>query len=96
MQLTSRLGVLASDTEAPEVPETAVSANLLQPLQIVTELRVDGVRENLAVLAIDNIALPVQEPDGDLELRGVLDNGNEALELVRVELSGSVGKVRLG
>lgn len=63
-------------------------ADLLQPLQIVTEFGVDGVRQNLAVLAVDNVALPVQEPCWDLELRGVLDDGDDALELVRVEVSG--------
>ena len=43
VELTSRLGVLTPDTEAPEVPETPVRTNLLEPLQVVTELRVDTV-----------------------------------------------------
>jgi hypothetical protein len=58
--------VLTTDTEAPVVTETTVSADLLQALEIVTELAVDTVGKGLAVLAIDDIALPVEEPGGDL------------------------------
>jgi len=93
---TSRLGVLTTYAETPEVAETAVCPNLLQTLQIVTELRVDGVGEDLAVLAIDNVPLPVQEPCGDLELRRVLDNGDKPLKLVRVELTGTFVQVNIG
>ena len=60
------LGVLTTDTEAPVVTETTMSADLLQALKIVTELRGDTVGEDLTVLAIDDIALPVEEPAGDL------------------------------
>jgi hypothetical protein len=58
--------VLTTDTEAPVVTETTVSADLLQALKIVTELGVDTVGKGLAVLAIDDIALPVEEPARDL------------------------------
>ena len=84
--------MLTPDTETPEVTETTVSTNLLQPLQVVTELRVDTVGQDLRVLAIDDVPLPVQEPRGDLELRRVLDNRDNALQLVRVELAGAVGQ----
>ena len=79
--------MLAPDAEAPVVTETTVRTDLLQPLEIVTELRVDTVGENLRVLAVDNVPLPVQEPCGDLELRGVLDDGDDTLELIRVKLA---------
>lgn len=56
--------------------ETTVSPDLLQPLEIVTELRVDTVGEGLRVLAVDDVLLPVKEPGGDLVLGGVLlENG---------------------
>jgi hypothetical protein len=58
--------VLTTDTEAPVVAETTVSADLLQALEIVTELGGDTVGEDLAVLAVDNVALSVEEPGGDL------------------------------
>jgi hypothetical protein len=58
----SRLGVLATDTETPVVTETAMRPDLLQALKILTELRVDTVGKDLRVLAIDDIALTVEEP----------------------------------
>lgn len=70
--------------------ETAVSTDLLQALEILTEFRVDTVGENLAVLAVDDIALSVEEPRWDLVLSGVLDDGNDSLELFRGEFSGTV------
>lgn len=54
------------------MPETAVSPDLLQPLEVVAELGVDAVGERLAVLAVDDVLLPVKEPAGDLVLGGVL------------------------
>ena len=82
--------MLTADTEAPVVTETAVGADLLKALEVVTELRVDAVGKNLGALAVDNVPLPVQEPRGDLELRRVLHDGNETLELIRVELTSTV------
>ena len=61
--------------------KTTMSADLLQALQIITELGVDTVGENLAVLAIDDIALTVEEPGWDLVLGRVLDDGDDSLEL---------------
>lgn len=81
--------MLTPDTEAPEVPKTTVSADLLQPLQVITELRVNAVRQDLRVLAIDDVPLPVQEPRRDLELRRVLDDSDETLELIRVKLASA-------
>lgn len=92
---TSGLGVLSTDTESPVVTETTVSADLLQALEIVTELGVDVVGQDLVVLAVHDIALSVEEPGGDLVLRGVLDDGNDALELFRGEFSGTVDSISL-
>jgi hypothetical protein len=86
----SRLGVLAADAEAPVVTETAVGADLLQALEVVAELRVDAVGEDLAVLAVDDVALPVEEPGGDLVLGRVLDDGDDTLELFGRKLTGAV------
>ena len=59
---TGRLGVLTADTKAPVVTETTVSADLLQALKVIAELGVDTVGKDLRVLAIDDIALSVEEP----------------------------------
>jgi hypothetical protein len=85
-----RLGVLTAHAQAPVVTETTVGADLLEALEIVTELRVDTVGKNLRVLAVDNVALSVEEPAGNLVLRGVLDNGDDSLQLFRGELTGAV------
>ena len=81
--------MLTPDTETPEVTETTVRTDLLQTLQVSTQLLVDRVGENVAVLAVDNVPLPVQEPHRDLELCRVLDDVDETLKLIRVELSST-------
>ena len=70
--------------------ETTVSADLLEALEIVTELGVDTVGKDLRVLTIDDIALSVEEPGGDLVLGGVLDDGDDTLKLFGGELTGAV------
>lgn len=64
--------MLATDTETPVVTETTVGPDLLQALEILTELRVDGVGEDLRVLTIGDILLSVKEPSRDLVVEGVL------------------------
>lgn len=87
----SGLGVLAADAEAPVVTETTVGADLLQALEIITELGVQGVGDDLVVLAVDDVALSVEEPGRDLVLGGVLEDGDQALELFGGELTSTVG-----
>lgn len=69
--------------------QTTMSTDLLQTLQIITELAFHVVGENLAVLSIDDVALSVQEPGWDLVLCRVLDDGDDALEFFRGEFSGA-------
>jgi hypothetical protein len=75
------LGVLTAHTEAPVVTETTVSTHSLEALKIITELGVDAVGEGVDILAVNDIALSVEEPGGDLVLGRVLDDGDDALEL---------------
>ena len=70
--------------------ETSVGTNLLQSLEVLTELGVDTVGENLGVLTIDDIALSVEEPGWDLVLGWVLDDGNDSLELFGGEFTSAV------
>lgn len=86
---TGGLGVLTADAEAPVVSETTVGADLLEALQILTELGVDAVGQDVGVLAVDNVALSVEEPGGDLVLGGVLDDGDDTLELFGGKLTGA-------
>lgn len=87
---TGGLGVLATDAETPVVTETAVGADLLQTLEILTELAVHAVGEDLGVLAVDDVALSVEEPRGDLVLGRVLHDGDDTLEFFGRELTGAV------
>lgn len=95
--------------------ETTVGTDLLQALEIITELGVDTVGEDLGVLAIDNVALSVEEPlfmllacysvagghrgmtyGGDLVGGGILDDGDQTLELFGGELTGALLQVDIG
>jgi len=67
-----------------------MSTDLLQAFQIVTELGVDTVGENLRVLAIDDIALTIEEPGWDFVLRWVLDDGDNSLEFFGGEFTGTI------
>jgi hypothetical protein len=72
------------------VTQTTMRADLLQSFQIITELGVDTVGEDLRVFAVDNVALSVEEPAGDLVLGGVLDDGNDSLEFFGCEFTGAI------
>jgi hypothetical protein len=82
--------VLTADTETPVVSETTVGADLLEALEILTELGVDTVGKNVRVLAIDDIALSIDEPRGDLVLGRVLEDSDDSLELFRGELTSAM------
>ena len=85
----SSLGVLTSDTETPVVSQTTVGSDLLQTLQILTQLAFHTVGQHLVVLAIDNIALSVEEPFGDLVLSRVLDDGDNSFEFFGSDFTGT-------
>lgn len=82
--------MLTTDTETPVVSETTVSADLLEALKILTELGVDTVSKDVRVLAIDDIALSVDEPCRDLVLGGVLEDGDDSLKLFGGELTSAI------
>ena len=85
--------MLSAHPQTPVVPQTSVRADLLQALQVLTQLRVDGVGEDVLVLAVDDVALTVEEPGRDLVLGGVLDDGDDALEFFGGEFAGAVGSM---
>lgn len=71
------------------VSQTSVRSDLLESLQVVSKLLVDGVGKSVGRFTVGQVLLSVEEPSGDFELSGVLHNGNDSLELIRVELSGT-------
>lgn len=70
-----------------------MSPDLLQSLQVVAKFRVNTVSEDLRVLAINNVALSVEEPCWDLVLGWVLDDGNDAFEFFGGEFTGAGANV---
>ena len=73
--------------------ETTVGADLLQALEILTGLAVQGVGNNLGVLAVGDVALSVKEPRGDLVLGRGLEDGDDTLELFGGELTSTVDRI---
>lgn len=72
------------------MPQSTMRADLLQPLEILTQLAVHAVGQHLAVLAIDDVALSVEEPCRDFVLCRVLNDGHDALEFFGGEFAGAV------
>jgi len=91
-----RLCMLATDFDAPVVTETTMSADLLQALEIFTELVFQTVRQNLSIFAITIVLLTVEEPVRDLVLPRVLDDGHDALDFFFRELTRALAEVDIG
>merc|ERR1719159_534563 len=70
--------------------ETRVSADLLEALQILTELGVKTVGDRLTKGTVLPVLLSVQEPIGDLVLSWVKHDSLHATDLVLVQLTGTL------
>lgn len=82
--------MLTSDTETPEVSQTTMGTDLLQPLQILTKLAFHVVGQNLRILAINDISLSVEEPGWNLVLCWVLNDCDDSLELFGGNLTSTI------
>lgn len=91
----SGLGVLTSDLQAPEVSDTSVRSDLLQSLQVISQLRLQTVSKNVDVLTGDLVLLSVQEPSWDLVLTWVLHDGDDSLQLFLGQLTGTLVQVNV-
>ena len=98
------LGVLTSDLKTPEVSDTSVSSDLLQSLQVISQLGFQVVGQNVVVLTVNVVLLSVQEPGWDLVLGWVLHDGDNSLQLflgqftstlVQVDISLLANQVRV-
>ncbi|KAL7537391.1 hypothetical protein ACHAXR_007792 [Thalassiosira sp. AJA248-18] len=87
---SSRASVLSTHADTPPVTKTTVGTNLLHPLNIITELSIKVLRKHLRVLARLEILLPVEEPKWNLELAGVLNDGNELFDFISGQFSGAL------
>lgn len=76
--------------------QTAVSTDLLQALQVLTELVVQTVGQELRVGSVLAVLLSVQEPGGDLVLGRVLHNGHNTLQVGNSQVTSALGQVDFG
>lgn len=88
--------MLTSDSETPVVSQTTVGSDLLQSLEIISHLGVGAVGEDLVGLSVDDVSLSVQEPIWDLVLLWVLHNGDDSLELLDGEFTGTLVQIDIG
>ena len=93
---TSRAGVLSTDSNSPPVTQTTVSTDLLETFNIVTKLSINVLGEDLSVLSGLEILLPIQEPERNLKLTRVLDDGDKLLDLIGSEFTGSLINIDFG
>merc|ERR1711879_196409 len=84
------------DTQAPVVPEPPVGADLLETLQILTQLVVQLVGQHLAEAAVLDVLLSVEEPVGDLVLARVGHHRDDPLNLLFRQFSSPLGDVNVG
>ena len=92
----SGLGVLATNSETPVVPQTTVISDFLESLQVIPELHVESVGHNLGVLAILVVLLPVEEPIWDLELPWVGNHSHQIIKLSSTQFTSSLVHVDIG
>mmetsp|Transcript_46774 Transcript_46774/g.134738 ORF Transcript_46774/g.134738 Transcript_46774/m.134738 type:complete len:170 (-) Transcript_46774:10-519(-) len=93
---SSRASVLSTNSDSPPVTKTTVSSDLLKTLDIITKLSINVLGKDLVVLSCLEILLSVQEPKRNLELAGVLDDGNKLFNLIGSKFSGSLVNIDLG
>merc|ERR1719331_1070779 len=84
------LGALAAHAQAPVVPQTAVGADLLEPLEVLAQLHVESVGDALRELAVLGVLLAVEHPVRPLDLARVLHNRHQPLHLLRSQLPRTV------
>jgi len=78
------------------VAETTVSTDLLQSFKILTQLVFQLIGSDLAVFAILDVFLSVQEPIGDFVLARVGHDCDHLLNLFVSEFTGTFGNLNIG
>jgi hypothetical protein len=87
---------LPSDLEAPVVSESSVVLDLLELLEVLSELGVDSIGDQLRVGPVLGVSLSVQEPVGDSVLGRSGEDVVDGLDLGLLDLSGSLVGVDAG
>lgn len=87
--------MLTSDSVAPEVTDTSVDSDLLHSLDVASDSSDQTVDDKLGGLASGEVTLSVDEPVGNLELLGVVDDSDQLLDLFVGEGAGSSVDINL-
>ena len=69
--------------------QTSVSSDLLESLQVLSELGVDTVGDELSPVAFTNISLSVEEPLGNVVVSGLGKNVVDLINVFFIEFSSS-------
>ena len=85
--------MLTTDLKVEGVTDTTVRADLLKTFHIFTILVIEGVGEELAVLAVLAILLTIEEPIGNLVFTRVLHDGNDAFHISSVHFTGALAHI---
>ncbi len=88
--------MLTTDAETTGVADTTVGADLLQALEIVTELDGNGVGQDVLSLAGLGVTLTVEEPRGDLVLQGIGEDVGQTLNLLVGEGTSAAVDIDVG
>ena len=64
-----------------------MSLDLLQAFEILAEFRIEGARDDLRVLSVNDVLLPVQEPIRDLVLTWVGQNRDNSVYFLLTQFS---------
>jgi hypothetical protein len=91
-----RASVLSTHSDVPPVTKTTMSADLLHALDIITVLGSNVLCENLRVLSSLEILLPIQEPERNLELTRVLNDGNNLFDFISSQFSSTLVDIDFG
>merc|ERR1712221_20339 len=87
--VTSRCGVLPTNSETPIMSKSTVSFDLLQPLQIFTKLVLQTIGQDLRVLSIFHILWSVEIVIWDLVLSWILHDGDKSFNFFIREFTSS-------
>jgi len=84
------LRVLTSHSHSPLMSQPSMTSDFLEPLEIITELGVEGGGDDLGKFSVFDVLLSIEKPIWDLILLGMLDNSHQALDLIGRKLTGSL------
>jgi len=77
------------------VTQSTVDTNLLQTLQILTQLVIQVIGKELAELAILAILLTIEEPVGNLVLTRILHDGDDTLQVLLTDIAGTHSQINV-